>query len=324
MARSPGGRQQDFCIKQDGCLLERILASYSTYALCLLFDSGMSAYMTEVLTTAAHCHVPESISNAPLGLTLAQACLAINFSRTSFELHKGGAARTIPVEGKTPGLDGLSYQSNRRHFRHAGVARLDQAHQIAQHTCRSCPSLEQPTRLESVVEPDKNGVSIHGEHFHVGGTPVIEYRPSEKPCLVCGNLEWNRLPSDTSVRYGEERRLGMTSTVLERSALLDSCDTCRLLHIGIRNFAETLTAETYRKRLQDFDRDYMIWIKLRRDKCLRLLIYDAEGDSQRTVRGVGVFGGPLIIDLDFYGPSCTLTLALYLSKLKVMDTNVPI
>jgi hypothetical protein len=180
------------------------------------------------------------------------------------------------------------------------------------HWCDTCSSsnpqkISETVEPETVLSPSQDGVSAQG---------VISRSPSRKACFTCANLDWDRYLYRSKDGLDTERRLEISSKSLQHSATSGRCTECLIIYSGIRNFAVTLTNAEYRRRLFSFDRCYSVEIILRRNKCLRVLVHDTineRGPSQFVLADAGFerlssvldgAGGPLIIELDYYGPSC--------------------
>jgi hypothetical protein len=179
------------------------------------------------------------------------------------------------------------------------------------HWCDAC-SASKPQKNSKTIEPEtllnpsRDGVSAQG---------VISRNPSSKACFTCANLDWDRYLYRIKDGLDTERRLEISSKLLQHSATSGRCTECLIIYSGIRNFAATLTNAEYRRRLFSFDRCYSVEIILRRNKCLRVLVHDTineRGPSQFVLADVSFehlsavpdgAGGPLIIELDYYGPS---------------------
>ena len=172
------------------------------------------------------------------------------------------------------------------------------------HWCDAC-SASSPQKNSKTVEP-QTVLSPRQDVVSVQG--VV--------CFICANLDWDRYLYRSKDGLDTERRLEISSKSLQHSATSVRCTECLIIYSGIRNFAATLTNAEYRRRLFSFDRCYGVEIVLRRNKCLRVLVHDTineRGLSQFVLADAGFeclsagpdgAGGPLIIELDYYGPSC--------------------
>ncbi|KAE9365943.1 hypothetical protein N431DRAFT_446168 [Stipitochalara longipes BDJ] len=180
------------------------------------------------------------------------------------------------------------------------------------HWCDDCLSSIVP-KASTTTEPEALPSLHNGDDTNV--QEVITRFGSNEPCFACANLDWSRYLYRSKNGLDTDRRLEISSKVLQQSAISGKCTECLIIYTGIRNFAATLKNEEYRSRLLHFEQGYSIWIVLRRDKCLRILVHDTiNGLRPRPPAGWSAddgFRGLLIIELDFYGPSCEYSRTCY-------------